>query len=291
MKEKVPSGESYLVQINPDPETNTKTVYLSNLFYKNQNPFLAKFYQLNCEFEITRNDKQIYILEGYGQEILDHYSQYYKTDFYKYNIKIIEYSSAYSNKMCMLYIAGYEAETEFEREIVVAENQKQPIIFEDNFEKIRLLYPHADAEKDLAIIINVIDKALYTINIYVINNIAKEESISSNQIFFLAGNDIVGICEHKKLCPIVVEVIYNSPILIQNPMIEITIRQTTNTPTYIKNGIVKTDFTAGDRYYYLYTDLYKNEAGEITVNFLRESGGIYGKIVRKDQTTKDEEAN
>ena len=53
LEEKVPSGESYLVQIDPYTNTKTKTVYLLNQFYKNKNPFLTNFFALNCEFEVT----------------------------------------------------------------------------------------------------------------------------------------------------------------------------------------------------------------------------------------------
>ena len=55
-------------------------------------------------------------------------------------------------------------------------------------------------------------------------------------------------------------------------MIEITIREIKNTPTYLQKGQAKLDFVCGDRFYYLYTDIGKNEVGEITLNFLREFG-------------------
>ena len=74
-------------------------------------------------------------------------------------------------------------------------------------------------------------------------------------------------------------------------MIEIGFREIKNTPTYLKKNQFKLDFVIGYRIYYLYTDIGKNELGEITINFLREFGYIWAKVVRKDQTSVDKEAN
>ena len=79
-------------------------------------------------------------------------------------------------------------------------------------------------------------------------------------------------------------------------MVEITVREATKegdytllrVPTYIQKGIAKKDFTTGDGYYYVYTDLGKNDQGDITVNFFRDYGEVYGRIVKKD--SKDEGA-
>ena len=74
-------------------------------------------------------------------------------------------------------------------------------------------------------------------------------------------------------------------------MVEITMRQIKNTPTYLQKSQAKRDFTCGDSYYYFYLDIGKNDVGEISVNFLRDFGNLWGKIVRKDQSSIDEEAN
>ncbi len=70
-----------------------------------------------------------------------------------------------------------------------------------------------------------------------------------------------------------------------DPMVEITVREATKindtlrVPTYLQKGIAKKDFTTGDGYYYLYTTLGKNDQGDITVNFFRDFGEVYGHIV------------
>ena len=292
LEETVPSGESYLIQIDPTTVTKTKTVKLQNYFYKNKNPFLANFFELNCEFTVTRNDQEISFFDGYAQEIIQSSSVGYSSETYDYVVQIAEADlSNYNHKMCMMYIAGYEDETKYNRDIVVGENINQQFIFNENFKKIRFLYPQADSEKDLAIHVNIIDRAFYRINIFANNESIKELVVTRTETLYLKGSVISNKCESKAVCPIVVEARYETKIINTDPMIEITIREIKNTPTYLQKGQAKLDFVCGDRFYYLYTDIGKNEVGEITLNFLREFGNIWAKVVRKDQTSADEEAN
>jgi len=76
-----------------------------------------------------------------------------------------------------------------------------------------------------------------------------------------------------------------------NPMIEITFREIKNVPTYLQKGNAKLDYVCGDKLYYLYTDLGRNDFGEITLNFLREFGQLWAKVVKKDLQTPEPEAN
>ena len=292
IEEIVPSGESYLVQIDPTSISRIKNILLLNQFYKNKNPFLVNFFELNCQFEVTRGNVSIGFFDGYAQEILDKNTDAYNSEYYEYKIKIIEPDfSNYNHKMCMLYIAGYEAETKYDREIVVGENINQQIIFNDNFKKVRFLYPKADVNKDLTVHINVIDKAFYNIKIFVNDYNINKAIVTRTQTFYLKGSVLINKCNQNTLCPIIVEAIYDKKIVNTNPMLEITIREVKNTPTYLQKGKAKLDFVCGSRFYYLYTEIGKNEIGEITVNFLREFGNIWGRVVNRYQSLVDEGAN
>ena len=55
LEEKLFSDESYLVQIDPTTTEKYKTVYLPNFRIKREQPFLANFFALNCEFQVTKN--------------------------------------------------------------------------------------------------------------------------------------------------------------------------------------------------------------------------------------------
>ena len=135
---------------------------MSNLF-ENRSPFLINFFAINCEFEVKRGKTEIPFSDGYAQEYLD--KGQLVDNYYTYNVKITQQdSSNYNNKMCFLYVTGVEIDDKINREIVVAENINQQIIFDDKFKKIRFTYPFVDRQKDLTYHINVIDKAHYKIN-------------------------------------------------------------------------------------------------------------------------------
>ena len=301
LEEKVYSGESYLVQIDPTKQEKYKTIFLSNYRTKKEMPFLANFFSLNCDFEVTRGEKEIDFFDGYAQEILTKDTQGYNSEQYEYKVTIKEADpSNYNHKMCMLYVAGYESrDKESVTEIVVAENVNQQVIFNQDFDSIRFLYPLANREKDLAIHVNIIDQAFYYIRIY-FNSENTPYSISNykitrSQIYYIPSSDIRNYCEADSLCSVTVEASYDRALDVldrtNDPMIEITIREIKNVPSYLQKSQAKLDFTCGDNYYYLYTEIGKNEIGEISVNFLRDFGNVWAKIVRKDQSYADEEVN
>ena len=298
LEETVESGESYLVEIDPSTSEKYKIVHLKNYRYKMNKPFLANFFALNCEFKVTRGENEISFYDGYAQEILKSDTKGYASEQYDYKIEIVQADlSNYNHKMCMLYVAGYESkDSEYETEIVVGENVNQQVIFNDDFKTVRFLYPQADPSKDLAIYANIIDQAYYNLKIYTNADTQpfKSYTITRSQIYYISKSNILSKCNENTLCNIIVEATYDKKINSKDtdePMIEITIRQIKNTPSYLQKSMAKKDFTCGDSYYFLYTDIGKNEKGDVTVNFLRDFGNVWGKIVRKDKTDVDEEAN
>ena len=77
---------------------------------KSEQQFLASFYSLNCEFQVTDTKKEISFFDGYAQEIITKNSVGYFSKSYNYTIKITEPDlSNYNHKICMLYVAGYES--------------------------------------------------------------------------------------------------------------------------------------------------------------------------------------
>ena len=291
LKEIISSGENYLVQIDPTSLEKEKKILIPNIRYKNKNPYLINFYSLNCQFEVTSDYGEIPFYDGYGQEIKDSYDKNYASYYYEYSIKIKEtdLSNNY-RKMCMLYVSGYEEEKDNTREIVIGDNINQLIIFEKYFKKIRFLYPLADPKKDLALYIKVLDKAYYDLNILVKGINIKTTIITKSEIFSLKSSILSSHCEEDTLCSIIIQVELSKAIVTYPPWIEVTIRELKNVPSYLLKNKFKKDFLSEDSFYYLYTDIGKNDVCEITVNFLIETGIILAKVVRKDQILIDEEA-
>ena len=188
----------------------------------------------------------------------------------------------------MLYVSGYESiDNDFQTEIVVAENINQQIIFNNNLKSVRFLYPQADPEKDLVIYINIIDQAYYNIKIF--SNTEekpfKEYSITRSKIYYIVGEEIKNHCEKDSLCSIIIEASLTKKIdnTHLDEMIEITFRQINSTPFYLQKKMAKKYFISGNETYYLYTEIGKNEIGSVSLNFLRDYGKIWGKIVKINQ--------
>ena len=290
----ITSGSSYLIDMDPTSTIKTKTVKIQNLRYKEKNPFLANFFALNCQFKLTREQKEISFYDGYAQEILTKESTKYESEFYDYVLSITESDlSNYNHKMCMIYVAGYETSTTtLESEIVMSENINQQFIFNADFKTIRFLYPNPDITKDLALKLNVIDMAQYKVVVYAESKQIITTTLSNTQIIYIESSKYDRYCNENGVCAITVEVtLTDSSLINTDPMAEITLRPILNTPTYLQKGQAKKDFICGEKLYYLYTDIGKNEEGEILVDFMRGNGNIYAKVARKDKTEVDEEAN
>ena len=295
-EERINSGESYLVQINSDYSHLSKTIYLNNIFNNNL-AYLANFYQLNCKFEIeNKNESQkiIKFINNYAQDYNDR-KKIIDSSYYQYNIKIDKMElSRYNNEMCMLYVEGYEITNDYIREIVIPENIYQEIIFVYDFNKIRFTYPIIDANKDLSINVKVIDKAYYIINAFLNGQKIKDIQnlkIAVSSTYYISSKQIKEFCKIDKLCSLNLDIGIIEKIVVINPKIKIKIRETDSIPTYFQKNVYNLDYVCGNKFYYLYTDVGRQDEGEITLNFWREIGSVWAKIVKKDLQTPESEAN
>ena len=295
-EEKIFPGESYLVEMDPNAEY--KNVSLINDKKKDGISFITNFFSLNCDFKVNAirekgKLEEVAIADGYGQDILSpDIGDLYKSDYYNYKLSILRAEqSNYNNKMCMMYVAG----TTFEDPIIIGNNVNQQIIFNDNFKVFKLLYPVPNNEIDLVVYANIIDKAYYKISIAVDSesHTFTESKITKSTPFYINHNQFAKHCVPDTFCNIVIIIEFETAIPDlpkTNPMVEITVREPTQkgdfhslrVPTYIQKGIAKKDFTTGDGYYYLYTDIGVSDEGDVTVNFYRDYGEVYGRIVKKD---------
>ena len=302
------SGESYLVSMKPTTEESLK-LHLNNDRYKTKNPYLVNFFALNCDFKVmtTKNDREteITFADGYAQDILksqdgkDYENKYYN---YTVNVEKVEQSN-YNNKMCMLYVGAFQTSDKyFQTRMLIGNNVNQQIIFDDSFKLVKFLYPVPDTSKNLIVYANIIDKAYYHIDILIDynNTYFIRKPLTSSTPYFLHTLDYQNKCPPDSFCNIVIEMqlikeIEGFPKTYH--MVEITVREATDAgddfkalrvPTYIQKNIAKKDFTSADGYYYVYTDIGRGDQGDITINFARDYGEVFGRIVKKG--TKDTDA-
>ena len=141
---------------------------------------------------------------------------------------------------------------------------------------------------------NVIDKANYALNAYINGELSDsiyDFGISVTTMFYMATYDLTRYCKKNKPCSFALDIELREKIVQTNPMIEVTFREVLNIPTYIQKGNAKLDYVFGDKFYYLYTDIGRNDVGEITLNFLREFGQLWARVVKKDLKVPEKEAN
>ena len=300
IEDKFDSGLNYLVQINPSSQSKKKNKYLSSIL-NYQVPFMVNFFQINCEFEVKRlkKDNNSKFFNGYAQDYVSLEDAKMNGCNYEISIKEEELSN-YNNKMCMIYISGIEIDNDnkYEREIVIPQNINQQIIFDDDsdkdFRRVRFTYPIVDIEKDFAIRFNVIDKAHYAIHGYLNGNklLSMENyHIAVTSMVYMTKLDLAEFCKKDQPCSFILDIEMIEKIVQTDPMLEVTFREVLNIPTYLQKGNAKLDYVCGDNYYYLYTDIGKNDVGEITMNFLREFGNLWVRIVKKDLKTPEKEAS
>ena len=293
-------GESYMISM--DPGSEAKTLHFNNDRYKTGQTYLTNFFAINCDFKVTKKaeggETEVPFADGYAQDTIGYDDgQIYNSLYYDYKVSIekIEESN-YDKKMCMLYVIGYQTiDLSYSTRIWIGNNINQQIIFDDFFTYVKFLYPVPDLSVDLVVYANIIDKAFYYINIAIDyeDNKVYRDTITKSTPYYLDNELFRKNCTANTFCNIIIEIqLVNSieSLPKTNHMVEITVREATKegtyedlrVPTYIQKGIAKKDFTTGDGYYYVYTDLGKNDQGDITINFFRDYGEVYGRIVKKD---------
>jgi len=293
-------GESYMISM--DPGSEAKTLHFNNDRYKTGQTYLTNFFAINCDFKVTKKveggETEVPFADGYAQDTIGYDDgKIYNSLYYDYKVSIekIEESN-YDKKMCMLYVIGYQTiDLSYSTRIWIGNNINQQIIFDDFFTYVKFLYPVPDLSVDLVVYANIIDKAFYYINIAIDyeDNKVYRDTITKSTPYYLDNELFKKNCTADTFCNIIIEIqLVNSieSLPKTNHMVEITVREATKewtkgdlrVPTYIQKGIAKKDFTTGDGYYYVYTDLGKNDQGDITINFFRDYGEVYGRIVKKD---------
>ena len=303
-------GESYLLSINPETNEKYTIAHVENNRYKTKRSFMTNFFALNCDFKVltnkTQGETEITFADGYAQDVISGDDEkLYPSQYYNYKISIDKVEkSKYDKKMCMIYVAGYNTQDLYSsNSILIGNNVNQQIIFDKaKFKTVRFLYEHTDLTKSLIVYANIIDKAFYYIEIDIKTeeNIYKRQVITRSYPYYIPKSEITKYCKDSTtFCNILVTVEYvtDTPGMSKtNPMVEITVREATpkgedellRVPTYLQKNIAKRDFVTGDGYYYVYTDIGEGDEGEVTINFLRDFGEVYGRIVQKDVRDKNE---
>ena len=298
------SGMDYLEAVDKKIGGKVSIFFTNNQKFKNF-PFFVNFLSLNCQFDITRNTgKKLEVIDSFAQEIISPNESYYFSEKYVYELTILSIDSLrYEGDFCFFYASGLELDKTTEsdtkgigRHIVVSENIPQRTIFENGVTNIKYLFPHSSPEKNININFNLIDLAYYDVKIYyeyIEPSSSSKYKISRTQHIFLSRDepDWKDACTSlNNLCNIIIDITLNKTIFDETPMLEISVKPIPAFPTYVTKSLMRSDYLSGDQWLYLYTDLSFEDDGDVVFNFLKGSGEFFGRIVPKNLSEPEEDA-
>ena len=300
---KFEQGISYLITIEQEKYLEKNSYNIIPFYYfRNNLPVLVSFYSLNCKFSINS-----IIFDKQGTKIykeIKSYDQYYQDinndNNYEYILYINEIdSSNYNNKMCMIYSSFLELDYDKERQlndkqIIISEGEQKEIVFNIDFKKIEYLYPHSNSKNDIIIKFNLIDIAKYSVTIFFSNQKNSEINYiqTGNDLIYIDNNEWKDFCNENEICPIIIQIKLISTFLNKEPKLIISVNSVQDSfPCYLQKNIFNNDFLLGNNWKYFYTDLGKNEEGEIIINFRRDMAKIFTKIIKKNPVEPEIDAD
>ena len=297
------SGINYIESIDINNEKyNYREIKISNSKTDKKIPLLVNFYSQNCKFKVSREiiingkylNKDIEIINDYGQEIININDTNYFYSNYKYRIELINDGDiSKSNELCMIYVNSLEYTDNkkyspqiHDQQISVSQGVPQVFNFDNNNKIIKYSYHISDISDTVLISFNLIDKTTYNVKVFIMENLYTY-SINRNEIISIYKSDLEYNCLEKQVCSIRIYIISEEDII--SARLETTIREINEVPTYLEKNTAKQDVLIDNNFNYYYLDIEKNESGEIFLDFKREKGNIYGKIVKKISNEDDED--
>ena len=307
------TGMSYLTTIDASKndilDISNKIVKFKNEKYRDYSYLMINFYSLNCKIEVAKtykddNGKQITDTEGinyfeqFVHDVITPYNSNYKYKEYEYRLSVVENDpSRYNNKLCKIYTSSVEISGKHEdytRDILIPDNIPQQVMFGENVKHVSYGYIHEDFQKDLLIKFNPKHKAKYKILIYYENiKREKEETIVSNDILYLEHKEWTAFCTDKSgVCYIQLDITLVDYTDEKSPVLEFSIKSiVTTSVSYFTKNVLKIDYVQNKNPQYYYTEVGEDENGFIIANFLRGSGKVYARVVKKDLDDAEKGAN
>ena len=298
------SGINYLIPISQNStEEKSKSIIIKSVKIIRPKAYIDTFYSLNCKINVKKfsadgTESQLSSFGDFAQEFHKLEDESDKMNEERsYNISISKDGVYVLNDkdMCMIYVSGfeiYEPGSGIRKEILLSEGVPHLVHFDPDLAIMRYVYPHADPRKDLTVSLNMIVPGQFTVNYFFREKEYNTESVVSQSTILFVPKDVIqtGCQEEDELCSITVQIECTKLFNSVEPQIELTIKQIKNTPYYVPRGIIRKDYISGEAFLFLYTDVGQDE-GYVTVNFERESGFVYGKVVQIYQADPDVNAD
>ena len=284
---KLDSGINYISSKDREDTNPYKYIYLKNLKTEVNSTFLATFYSPNCEFELQYYGEKVKVeYNKFAQKIItvEDY-RYYTEEGYKFYYRLLDGDPAQSpSRYCLVYVAGLEISepsTWNQRAISLSEGVPHRFIFTEELPVIHYAYHVTEQEKDLVINFNLIDKTYFTVDISIEEEHLEIQRIFRNNQTYIKSAWLKQKCrDYEEVCTVIVKVQMEDSV--KDKRVEVTMYQLDGLPFYLEKNVIRDDFVHGFSPKHYYLDIVNGEYGDITLDFKRGSGFIYGNIMPKD---------
>ena len=255
--------------------------YLNDPPRKANSNYVAIFNSLNCDVNVINlNTSNEYTTE-YNYEIIQDVTKASKRIDLFYEIK--KNSDFHKeNKNCLYYISSFDMNNEDSSFIIP---EAKPFRFKLNFETdiLRVNFPYAvnenEKDKNVFLRVNLLNNIPIKIQIQ-IGFLPPEEHILyySKNINIITNKNVL---KKNSFTKIIITI--KSFDKYDEAIIDFSIRTNSPIPYSIKTEQYFSDLTLSNNIQYYMTLIKQNSEGEILVNFKRNKGQVYAKLVREDK--------
>ena len=275
------SGINYITSKDVDGTNKEKSIYLKNFKYEESQPYMASFYSPNCQYTLAQkfDSDDIKIIpqnDNYVNVILPGNLEKYQ---FIYNIEKDD-GFNYPNKFCMVYAAGLELDFIKNwngRSISLSEGLPHIFTYSKDSKFSHYSYYILNKSNSVVINFNLLDKARFKIYLRIDREDLYDIDIYRNKQLNITASTLDGRCtKENEICKL--DIICEALDTKEERKVEITVYQLDKNPVYLEKNRVKNDFINGNTEKHYYFDISKEEYGDITLNFKRGSGNIYGVI-------------
>jgi len=183
----------------------------------------------------------------------------------------------------MLYVTGLELSTSLsnaERYISVSDGIPQYYIFTPKYPYMKYSYHVSDVNNPLIINFNLIDKVTYKVQVLSGYFPFEIKTIYRNEQIIVLPRQLKELCfEENEVCTINVNIELENKNDDQSSKLETTFYQYYGTPIYLEKNAEKSDILIGNEEKHYYFDIGQGEMGDITIDYKRGFGYIFGKVV------------
>ena len=293
------SGINYLETI--EPKFGYKTVSLVNSRLRDERNFLVNFYSLNCEISVTRKlngqEKKLENIDYLAQDIILNSDDGYNSEKYDYYMEIVKMDNVtkFDTNWCMVHVSSIENNLNIEsnyqkRQLLTSEGVINRIILNKSFPKIEYIYPHINPSGYVLINLNMGTNSKVNVKITIDNKEYKEITTGKSQYFIIEESKLrsnqycpILVTRPNQICNIIVEITLDSQFYDEEPLIELTIKSKEEIPSFISKSKLRRDVITGNYHQYFFTEVGKNEQGNVNVNFDYGGGNVYGRIIKKNE--------